>query len=379
MDNKYVCLENQCVGCMSCVEVCPKQAVKIVDTLESYNAVIDTKKCVNCNACHAVCQNINPPALIEPIECTQGWAKDIQSREKSSSGGFAFEIAKQFIKQGGLVYSCSFFNGEFKFKLARTVDDLEEFRGSKYVKSNKMGIFRDIKSTLEQGERVLFIGLPCQVVGLKKMLKGRFENRFYTVDLICHGTPSSRLLEKFLEQYRINIGEISNISFRKNNEFNMYGDLKKIVPDGITDFYTLSFLKGLTYTSNCYSCRFAQIKRVSDITLGDAWGSCLPDDQQRKGISMALCQTNKGKELLHSANLELYPFDISTAIASNHQLDYPSKPPKGRRRFFDRLKNGGSFNLQVLYAYPKVCIRQYIKILLSKFGMNFGKNRIKKS
>ena len=93
-----MCVENQCVGCMSCVEVCPKQAVKIVDTLESYNAVIDVKKCVNCNACHAVCQNINPPTLIEPIECTQGWAKDIQSREKSSSGGFAFEIAKQFIK-----------------------------------------------------------------------------------------------------------------------------------------------------------------------------------------------------------------------------------------------------------------------------------------
>ena len=65
MDNKFVCVENQCVGCMSCVEVCPKQAVKIVDTLESYNAVIDVKKCVNCNACHAVCQNINPPTLID--------------------------------------------------------------------------------------------------------------------------------------------------------------------------------------------------------------------------------------------------------------------------------------------------------------------------
>ena len=118
------------------------------------------------------------------------------------------------------------------------------------------------------------------------------------------------------------MGEISNISFRRNNEFNIYGDLNKIVPNGIMDFYTLSFLKGLTYTSNCYSCRFAQIKRVSDITLGDAWGSCLPDDQQRKGISMALCQTNKGKKLLHSADLVLYPFDISTAIESNHQLDY---------------------------------------------------------
>lgn len=379
MDNKFVCVENQCVGCMSCVEVCPKQAVKIVDTLESYNAVIDVKKCVNCNACHAVCQNINPPTLIEPIECTQGWAKDIQSREKSSSGGFAFEIAKQFIKQDGLVYSCAFFNGEFKFKVARTVEDLEEFRGSKYVKSNQIGIFKEIKNALEQGKIVLFIGVPCQVAGLKKLLKGKFENRLYTVDLICHGTPSPKLLEKFLEQYRINMGEISNISFRRNNEFNIYGDLNKIVPNGIMDFYTLSFLKGLTYTSNCYSCRFAQIKRVSDITLGDAWGSCLPDDQQRKGISMALCQTNKGKKLLHSADLVLYPFDISTAIESNHQLDYPSKAPKARRRFFNRLKNGGSFNFQVLYVYPKVCIRQYTKILLSKLGMSFEKNRLKKS
>ena len=56
------------------------------------------------------------------------------------------------------------------------MEDLEEFRGSKYVKSNQIGIFKEIKNALEQGKIVLFIGLPCQVAGLKKLLKGKFEN-----------------------------------------------------------------------------------------------------------------------------------------------------------------------------------------------------------
>lgn len=369
MREKFVCEENHCVGCMACVEACPKQAIKIVDSLEAYNAVIDLQKCVDCNACHKICQNINPPSLAKPLVCVQGWSKNEKSREKSSSGGFAFEIAKKFIDQGGLVYSCTFVNGEFVFKVANTIDELEAFRGSKYVKSNQIGVFRNIKQALEQEKMVLFIGLPCQVAGLKKLLKGKFDDKLYTVDLICHGTPSVKLLEKFFEQYGIDIRKTSTISFRKNNEFNIFENSEKVVPNGIMDFYTISFLKGLTYTSNCYKCRFAQIQRGTDITLGDAWGSGLPEEQQRKGISMALCQTDKGKRLLYSADLELYPFDIERAIEANHQLEYPSKMPKSREHFFSGLKKGKSFNSQVLRAYPETCIKQYIKILLHKFGI----------
>lgn len=42
------------------------------------------------------------------------------------------------------------------------------------------------------------------------------------------------------------------------------------------------FLGGLFYTENCYECKYAQLNRVSDITIGDSWGSELPTEEQKK-------------------------------------------------------------------------------------------------
>ena len=55
-----VCEKNKCAGCMACVDICPKQAISVLDDMEHMNAVIDTNLCVNCNACHNVCQQNKP-------------------------------------------------------------------------------------------------------------------------------------------------------------------------------------------------------------------------------------------------------------------------------------------------------------------------------
>ena len=56
----------------------------------------------------------------------------------------------------------------------------------------------------------------------------------------------------------------------------------------------ISFLTALSDTENCYSCKDAQEKRPGDITLGDSWGTELPENEWKKGISLILCQTEKG-------------------------------------------------------------------------------------
>ena len=40
----------------------------------------------------------------------------------------------------------------------------------------------------------------------------------------------------------------------------------------------------IDYTENCYSCRYASQSRVSDISLGDSWGSELSEEEKKKGI-----------------------------------------------------------------------------------------------
>ena len=51
---KTVCELNMCNGCMACVEKCHRNAITIKDDLKYYNALIDTKKCVDCGLCTSV-------------------------------------------------------------------------------------------------------------------------------------------------------------------------------------------------------------------------------------------------------------------------------------------------------------------------------------
>lgn len=82
-----VCAQDCCTGCMACVDVCPKEAICIVDTITAYNALIDGQKCIECGACHKICQNNRYIKGQRPIFWKQGWARDDEIRKSSSSGG----------------------------------------------------------------------------------------------------------------------------------------------------------------------------------------------------------------------------------------------------------------------------------------------------
>lgn len=361
---KTVCELNKCAGCMACVEICARKAIKVQDSLSSYNAVIDEKACVDCQLCHKICPQNTAPKLAEPKEWCQGWAKDGDIRRRCSSGGFATAISLAFIKSGGYVYSCVFENGEFRFKKAIEVSDVQKFAGSKYVKSNPAGIYGAIKADLKKGSKVLFIGLPCQVAAVKSYVGEALADKLYTADLICHGTPSPKLLNLFLKQYGKDLNSFQSISFRVKAKMQMHGNNKGIVTKGVSDRYTIAFLNGLTYTDNCYECQYAQRKRVSDITLGDAWGSNLPAEDKKNGVSLALCQTEKGVELLKTADVQRFDVDLETAISNNQQLDHPFDRPEYRSEFFRCIKNGESFNKKVKKYLAKQCFKQDLKGLL---------------
>ena len=358
-----VCEHDKCAGCMACVEICPKGAIVIKDALSAYNAIIDKNKCINCNACHSVCPQNNTPKQDAPIKWYQGWANDTNTRRNCSSGGVATSISIAFVKKGDYVYSCCFENGEFRFKRAIKADDVKNFTGSKYVKSNPLGCYKEIRDNLQNGERILFIGLPCQVAAVKNYVGQKYESNLYTIDLICHGTPSPKLLDLFLQQYGRSLSELKDIKFRSKANFMIYGNHKGIVTNGVSDRYTIAFLNSLSYTENCYSCKYACKQRVADLTLGDSWGSELSNDEQKNGVSLILVQTEKGKELLEISENQLLSVDIEKAISNNHQLSHPSKKPDCRKDFFDGLKTK-SFNSQVFKCLPYQCLRQTVKQIL---------------
>lgn len=366
---KTVCKLNQCAGCMACIGKCPKNAIEIRDSMLSYNAIIDENKCVACGVCHKVCHVNNFDEFQEPIYWKQGWAKQDMIRKNASSGGIASAIEFAFIKKGGCVCSCIFEKGNFKFKIIDDIYNINSFAGSKYVKSNPQNIYSEIQNRLKKEQKVLFVGLPCQVAAMKKAFNKKLQNNFYTIDLICHGTPSPKILEIFLKQYGLQLSEIRDIQFRTKNKFSLKKDHKYISMPGTLDRYSIAFLNSISYTENCYSCKYAKLERVSDITLGDSWGSLLNKEIQKQGLSLILCQSEKGKELLNMADLELIDVDLEIAIANNHQLEHPSPMPNKRSMFFEKLEKGEKFNSLIGKIYFKQSFKQIVKGILIKIGV----------
>jgi hypothetical protein len=355
-----------CVGCMACVDSCPKNAITVEPGVQAYNAIIDDDKCVNCNLCKRVCQNNTLPEFMLPKWWYQGWAKDSEIRSKCTSGGFATAIAKKFAIDGGVVVSCRFLNGQFRFCATEDPYTMEMFSGSKYVKSNAVESYKLVKKNLMNDKKVLFIGLPCQIAAVKNFVEKNLQENLYTIDLICHGTPSPIVLKSFLKQYGLCLDQMKEIKFRNKFNYNITNEDKQIASDGVIDCYTMTFLKGMTYTENCYSCKYAQINRVSDITLGDSWGSELDILEQKRGISLALCQTEKGIKILRNADIVLFPVNLEKACEKNKQLNHAFEKPLQREKIVNALINGRSFNLSVYKIFPNLYFKCFIKSILKK-------------
>ena len=364
-----VCNKTMCSGCMACVTICPKNAITIVDSVECFDACIDVDRCIGCNLCHRVCHVLKPAELKRTVTCWQGWA-DKEIRSNSSSGGFASAIMQAFIDRGGVVSSCKFIDGQFGFVLAHSREELSGFSGSKYAKSNCGEAYSEILDELRRDKEVLFIGLPCQVSALENFIECRDHNQhlqgLYSIDLICHGTPSLELLYQDIREYGFDPARIRDINFRTDIQMGISVDNNMLEPSGCLDPYLIGFLSGLFYTNNCYFCHYATEDRVGDLTLGDSWGTNLVGELS-KGVSLALVQTEKGNSLLEMSGLHLYDVDYFNAVRNNAQLHAPTELGRSRSIFFRRYHQTKSLKYAVFLALPKKSMKQIMKKLSHGF------------
>ena len=93
-----------------------------------------------------------------------------------------------------------------------------------------------VQKDLKEGKEVLFTGTPCEVAGLKKYLRKEYDN-LYTLDLICHGVPSSELLNAFLKgKEKLYSSQITELKFREKR---MVGEIKNYILNLKMDEYTM--------------------------------------------------------------------------------------------------------------------------------------------
>ncbi|KUJ94828.1 MAG: F420 hydrogenase beta subunit [Desulfonauticus sp. 38_4375] len=334
--NKNVSIVNVCSGCFACYNVCPAGAIEIVLSREGfYVPKIDKSLCTNCGLCLKVCPVVNAPSSEDRFSEPKvyiSWSLDEKTRLNSSSGGLYPELAKLILENGGIVFAVGW-NKEWlpQHKEVSDYSQLSETLGSKYVQSYVGDTYRRIAELTEYGKKVLFVGTPCQVAGLRNFIKQRrvIEDSVFLVDLVCFGTPSPSVFKKYLTE-NFNNKKITAISFRdkvtgwSTSSFSIYDKTSRIYSVPLfKDSFLRGFLIKLYLTRICYSCPFSKLPRQGDITLGDFWG--VPDKyKDEKGVSVVLVNSEKGEELFNQLREKQIIFaeqvSLETATKSNPRI-----------------------------------------------------------
>lgn len=347
MNNIPVLYERKedCCGCGACLNICPKHAISMKeDECGFIYPVIDETKCVRCNACKKVCAFQNSVLNHNPVKCYAAISKNKTQAQKSASAGIFAAIAEIFIKNGGIVFGAAFTSDwGVHHESVSNLDELVQLQGSKYAHSDTERTFSEAKEYLDSGKKVLYSGTPCQIDALLRYL-GRDYDNLVTIDIVCHGVPSSKMLKDYLKllenKYK---GKIRKFTFRdKQIGWGINGSIvinsKKMKIWQSASSYLYYFSKGWLYRENCYKCKYANMHRPADLTIGDYWGiekqhpelfNC-DEWNEANGISLIIVNNKKGKSLLESVKtITAKESSFSKIAQKNGQLIQPSE--KGQR------------------------------------------------
>lgn len=366
-----------CTGCGACMLACHKrQAISLQPDAEGFfQPVIDRSKCNNCGLCYQRCHMCHEASA--PHD-ESGFARkfyaltlkgDFPQVHGSTTTGAAYKISRAFLQQHpqGAVCGCIFdyADQQVKHVLVKDPDAVEQFCGSKYVQSNSGAAMLQVKQELQAGNPVLFIGMPCQVAGLKSQLTAKLRELLYTVDLICLGMTSPLVLKDYLAQNTAVTGKIKHINFRFRQDGYWKGEYHlKIVGEQNTlllhnqdDPYLVAFLGCVNFHEPCYACPYKSpnLPRPADLTLGDFWGisNVVPECWHPElGVTQALVNTLRGEkllQLLHYSIRDAYAVTEQQVKAVGPMLLKSAVRPAGRDVYY-RVLNATHDPAQALQA-----------------------------
>lgn len=344
----------KCVGCSNCSNGCPVNAITMIpDNFGFLVPKVDVEKCINCGKCEKVCP-VNGLKYSDESELPK--AKIVQAKDSSilldvASGGLCTLLMEYFIKQLSGYVCGAVYDADFKVRhiVSNDIQSIYEMRHSKYVQSDLNSCIIDIEQLLKLGNYVLFIGTGCQVYAVKKYLRREYD-RFFCIDLVCHGTPSPKVQKEYVTYLESRGKKIKHLNNRNKKIYKHSYVSTYLVEytDGTNRIHRYSddpmadaFFTHLSIRDSCFNCLFKTIGRISDLTVGDFWFSeQYGMGEDHLGVNLCLIQSDKGSMLLDFVNYALKEVDIDSerAIILNGGMIYSScKMNKNRDVFFSEL------------------------------------------
>lgn len=278
-------------------------------------------------------------------------------RKKSSSGGAFTAILETIQKMHngeefpsiiGVAFDSNF---DVIYRSVHSLDEINAFRGSKYVRANMKNSLSDIETLLRSGKMVVLCGIPCQVDAARQFVeRNRIpKDNLYLIDIICHGTMKGKVWRDYIQwlEKKYN-SKLCYFSFRcKDVGWRDY-PVSAIFTDGrvITnkqDVQTIMtlYMTRMCMNESCYKCRYASMNRISDITIGDFWGieNMNSEFADNLGVSLLIANTERGmrvcKKLEGRKDLQLWKCDSKEFVKYQLALNGAAHKPKEYVSFWE--------------------------------------------
>lgn len=310
--------------------------------------------------------------------------KDNTVLRKSTSGGLFTALSDTVIENGGFVCGAVYSpEHEVKHEIANQKQIRDEMRGAKYVQSNLGNVIGDIINLLNSGDSVLFVGTPCQVSALKKVVSIKSNgDKLITIDIVCHGVPSPGLFKQHISYLENKYGKINSYLFR---------DKKKgwrgqnvtittetgVVSDEDAKLFSSLYFNSLITRPSCFECPFSSTIREGDITISDYWGIAKENSRydDNRGVSTVMINSDKGNELFDSIKDKIDYFEVNSDSYIQPNMERPTERNLVADSFWKTYSKKGFGGAKSFLKNLKYIMLPYrIKNKISRLFNSFGKS-----
>lgn len=306
-----------CTGCGTCVGVCPVDCLDIYSHMNNCKPFLKPKSsCVSCSLCRAVCPGdfFSLPDNAREVFGEEGdiyiglvksayigYSKNKQVMRGGASGGVITQILISLLKSrvvDGAVVVDSLPEEPWLFepKIACEIDEVIRAAQSKYIliPTNKI-----IQQTSKFKGKIVFVGLPCQIHGLRLVQKHKphlAQNIELIIGLYCGNNHYYEALKSLFERFKVS--DLNSISFIKFRDGIWPGKFKLSLKNGSIfsiDKFTFNYLSFFYTPLRCLTCMDFTAE-LADISVGDGWK--YEASKNKIGWSVVLVRSQKGKKFL---------------------------------------------------------------------------------
>lgn len=310
-----------CTSCQMCGAVCPKGAISIsLDREGYYRPSVDSSLCIDCGLCTKFCYKFDGDIKktseddLSHTRLFAAAAKDDNVIRNTTSGGIADLLAASLIKKGYKVIGASYKpdSNSVVHEVATTLEETQNFRGSKYIQSYSIDAFKALVEGNKEEKYAVF-GLPCQIYAISRYLERVHKrDKCILIDLYCHGCPSMLVWDRVSEAIKLKLHADTFSSVNWRSKYRGWGSFvleavadngKRYVSKPLSNEFFDFFFSNQLLNESCNDCKLRGTLAYTDIRLGDFWGK--EYDKTFRGMSGVSVVTEKGESVFYEIKDEI--------------------------------------------------------------------------